>query len=235
MAATHRPLEVLVEEGAFREDLIALPHQCIPADGLTAGEAAMAEPLAVCIHAMHHAGDLVGKSVLVSGCGPIGLLSILAARRAGASEIVATDLSDFTLKKALEIGADHALKLATDAEVLDPWQAGNGPIDVQFECSGAPQAVVAGIKALRPQGVLVQLGLGGDMTLPMQTMTAKEIVLKGSFRFHAEFATAVQLMQKRLIGVAPLITQTYQLADAVMAFDTAGDRTQAVKTQIDFT
>ena len=222
-------------QGAFREDLIALPHQCIPADGLTAGEAAMAEPLAVCIHAMHHAGDLVGKSVLVSGCGPIGLLSILAARRAGASEIVATDLSDFTLKKALEIGADHALNLATDAEALAPWQAGKGQIDVQFECSGAPQAVVAGIKALRPQGILVQLGLGGDMTLPMQTMTAKEIVLKGSFRFHAEFATAVQLMQKRLIDVAPLITQTYQLADAVKAFDTAGDRTQAVKTQIDFT
>ena len=73
------------------------------------------------------------------------------------------------------------------------------------------------------------------MTLPMQAMTAKEITLKGSFRFHEEFKTAVQLMQKRLIDVAPLITQTFQLADAVKAFDTAGDRTQAVKAQIAFT
>ncbi|MBT8415784.1 MAG: L-idonate 5-dehydrogenase [Boseongicola sp.] len=221
-------------QGAFREDLIALPHQCVPADGLTAGEAAMAEPLAVCLHAVHHAGDLVGKSVLVSGCGPIGLLSILAARRSGASEIIATDLSDFTLKKARDIGADHALNLATDADALAPWQTGKGQIDVQFECSGAPQAVAAGVKALRPQGILVQLGLGGDMALPMQAMTAKEIILKGSFRFHEEFKTAVQLMQKRLIDVAPLITQTFQLADAVKAFDTAGDRSQAVKAQIDF-
>jgi L-idonate 5-dehydrogenase len=222
-------------QGAFREDLIALPHQCVPADGLTAGEAAMAEPLAVCLHAVHHAGDLVGKSVLVSGCGPIGLLSILAARRAGASEIIATDLSDFTLQKALEIGADDALNLASDPDALAPWQTGKGQIDVQFECSGAPQAVAAGVKALRPQGTLIQLGLGGDMTLPMQAMTAKEITLKGSFRFHEEFATAVQLMQKRLINVAPLITQTFRLADAVKAFDTAGDRSQAVKAQIDFT
>ena len=222
-------------QGAFREDLIALPHQCVPADGLSAGEAAMAEPLAVCLHAVHHAGDLVGKSVLVSGCGPIGLLSILAARRAGASEIVATDLSDFTLSKAREVGADHALNLATDADALAPWQTGKGHFDVQFECSGAPQAVVAGVKALRPQGTLVQLGLGGDMTLPMQAMTAKEITLKGSFRFHEEFTTAVQLMQKGLIKVSPLITQTFQIADAVKAFDTAGDRSQAVKAQIDFT
>ncbi|WP_299749171.1 L-idonate 5-dehydrogenase [uncultured Boseongicola sp.] len=222
-------------QGAFRQDLIALPHQCVPADGLTSGEAAMAEPLAVCLHAVHHAGDLVGKSVLVSGCGPIGLLSVLAARRAGASEIIATDLTDFTLAKALEIGADHALNLATDPDALTPWQSGKGQIDVQFECSGAAQAVAAGVKALRPQGILVQLGLGGDMTLPMQAMTAKEIVLKGSFRFHDEFTTAVQLMQKGLIDVAPLITQTFCLADAVKAFDTAGDRTQAVKAQIDFT
>jgi L-idonate 5-dehydrogenase len=222
-------------QGAFREDLIALPHQCVPAEGLTAGEAAMAEPLAVCLHAAHHAGDLVGKSVLVSGCGPIGLLSILAARRAGASEIIATDLSDFTLKKARDIGADYALNLATHPDALAHWQTGKGQIDVQFECSGAPQAVAAGVKALRPQGTLVQLGLGGDMTLPMQAMTAKEIILKGSFRFHEEFKTAVQLMQKGLIDVAPLITQTFRLADAVKAFDTAGDRSQAIKAQIDFT
>ena len=181
------------------------------------------------------AGDLVGKSVLVSGCGPIGLLSILAARRAGASDIIATDLSDFTLQKARDIGADHALNLATHPDAMAPWQSGKGQIDVQFVCSGAPQAVAAGVKALRPQGTLIQLGLGGDMTLPMQAMTAKEITLKGSFRFHEEFATAVQLMQKRLINVAPLITQTFRLADAVKAFDTAGDRSQAVKTQIDFT
>lgn len=70
-------------QGAFRQALVADASQCAPADGLTPGLAAMAEPLAVCLHATRQAGDLVGKSVLVTGCGPIGLLSILCARRAG--------------------------------------------------------------------------------------------------------------------------------------------------------
>ncbi len=91
-------------QGAFREVLVADALQCVPADGLSAGEAAMAEPLAVTLHATRRAGDLLGKRVLVTGCGPIGILSILAARRAGAAEIVATDLSDFTLAKAREAG-----------------------------------------------------------------------------------------------------------------------------------
>jgi L-idonate 5-dehydrogenase len=81
-------------QGAFRERLVASASQCIPADGLTPGEAAMAEPLAVVLHATGRGGDLVGRRVLVTGCGPIGTLAILSARRAGAGEIVATDLSD---------------------------------------------------------------------------------------------------------------------------------------------
>ena len=79
-------------QGAFREVLVADVSQCAKADGLTAGEAAMAEPLSVCLHATRRAGDLLGKRVLITGAGPIGALCILAARRAGAAEIVATDL-----------------------------------------------------------------------------------------------------------------------------------------------
>ena len=71
-------------QGAFREELVADAAQCVPADGLTAGEAAMAEPLAVTLHATTRAGQMLGKRVLVAGCGPIGVLAVLAARRAGA-------------------------------------------------------------------------------------------------------------------------------------------------------
>ncbi|MBC7739424.1 MAG: alcohol dehydrogenase catalytic domain-containing protein, partial [Candidatus Saccharibacteria bacterium] len=67
-------------QGAFRQVLVADAAQCGPADGLSAGEAAMAEPLAVCLHAVNRVGPLLGKSVLVTGCGPIGVLCILAAR-----------------------------------------------------------------------------------------------------------------------------------------------------------
>ena len=87
-------------QGAFREVLVADARQCVSAVGLSPGEAAMAEPLAVTLHATRRAGEMLGKSVLVTGCGPIGILAILAARRAGADLVVATDLSDFTLAMA---------------------------------------------------------------------------------------------------------------------------------------
>ena len=80
----------------------------------------------------------------------------------------------------------------------------------------------------------MQLGLGGDMTLPVQAMTAKEIELRGSFRFHEEFPTAIAMMQAGRIDPTPLITHTMPLAEAETAFLTANDRGQAMKAQIVF-
>lgn len=221
-------------QGAFSEVLVADARQCSPAEGLTPGEAAMAEPLAVVLHATRRAGEILGKAVLVTGCGPIGILSILAARRAGAELIVATDLSDFTLAMAKHVGADEVINMGSAAGGLDKFAPNKGTFDVLYECSGAAPALIAGIQVMRPGGTIMQLGLGGDMTLPMMAITAKELSLKGSFRFHAEFGFGVSLMQKGLIDVKPLITHTLPMADAVAAFDLASDRTKAVKAQISF-
>ncbi len=221
-------------QGAFRQVLVAEAAQCAPADGLTPGEAAMAEPLAVCLHAVKGAGDLMGKRVLVTGCGPIGLLTILAARRSGAAEIVATDLSDFTLGMAAKNGADVTINVGEAPEQLATYEADKGHFDVLFECTGVAQALAGGIQALRPGGVIMQLGLGGDMTLPVQAMTAKELQLRGSFRFHEEFFTGVEMMQKGLINTKPLITQTVPLAEAETGFHLSSDRGKSMKVQIAF-
>ncbi len=221
-------------QGAFREYLVADAAQCADASGLSSGEAAMAEPLAVCLHATRRAGEMLGKRVLVTGCGPIGLLCILAARRAGAAEIVATDLTDFTLRVAARNGADRVINMADDAGAMDGYSADKGHFDVLFECTGAAPALAGGIAALRPGGIIVQLGLGGDMQVPVQTLTAKELQLRGSFRFHEDFFSGVELMQKGLIDVKPLITQTVALADAEEGFRVASDRTRAMKAQIAF-
>ena len=221
-------------QGAFSEILVADARQCVAADGLTPGEAAMAEPLAVVLHATRRAGEMLGKSVLVTGCGPIGMLAILAARRAGADLIVVTDLSDFTLAMAKHIGADEVINMAVAPERLEKFTPNKGSFDVLYECSGAAPALIAGIRVMRPGGTIMQLGLGGDMTLPMMAITSKELSLKGSFRFHSEFSVGVSLMQKGLIDVRPLITQTLPLAQAQKAFDVASDRTKAVKAQISF-
>ncbi|AEM41192.1 Alcohol dehydrogenase GroES-like protein [Ketogulonicigenium vulgare WSH-001] len=221
-------------QGAFRQVLVADASQCARAEGLSAGEAAMAEPLAVCLHATRRAGDLVGKRVLVTGCGPIGLLSILAARRAGAAEIVAVDISDFTLQMARRVGADVTVNTATDPDGLTGFAAGKGTFDVLYECTGVAAAVIPAIATMRPRGIIMQLGLGGDMALPMVMLTSKELDLRGSFRFHSEFAIGVDLMRKGLIDVKPLITATLPLDQAEAAFRLAADRSQAIKTQIAF-
>lgn len=221
-------------QGAFREYIVADVAQCASAGDLTAGEAAMAEPLSVVLHAARLAGDLMGKRVLVTGCGPIGLLAVIVARAAGAVDIVATDISDFTLAKAQEIGADQTINVADAPEKLTTFEADKGSFDVLFECSGVASALASAIPVLRPRSTVMQLGLGGDMTLPVQAMTAKELQFKGSFRFHEEFFSAVDLMKRKRLDVTPLITQQISMEDARAAFELAGDRTQAVKVNLTF-
>jgi L-idonate 5-dehydrogenase len=194
----------------------------------------MAEPLSVVLHAAGQAGDLFGKRVLVTGCGPIGLLAILVARQAGALEIVATDIADFTLSKARDVGADATRNVARESNALADYAVGKGHFDVHFECSGVAQALASAVPALRPKATIMQLGLGGDMTLPVQAMTAKELQLKGSFRFHSEFVTAVAMMQGGRLDVTPLITHAIPMEKAVSAFEIASDRSQAVKVNLTF-
>jgi L-idonate 5-dehydrogenase len=221
-------------QGAFQEWLVADSAQCAVADGLTAAEAAMAEPLSVVLHAAKQAGDLLGKKVLVTGCGPIGLLAVLVARAAGAAQIVATDITDFTLEAARKVGADVTHNVANQTDALDAYSGGKGHFDVLFECTGVGPVVASTIPALRPRATMVQLGLGGDMMLPVQAMTAKELIFKGSFRFHAEFFNAVDLMRSGRLNVKPLVTHTLPIADTVEAFELASDRTRALKIQIAF-
>ena len=221
-------------QGAFREELVADASQCVRADGLSAAEAAMAEPLSVGLHATRRAGELLGKRVLVTGCGPIGVLVIVAARCAGAAEIVATDLVPNALKHAAAAGADRTIDMSETPDALDAYTADKGWFDVLYECTGTARALSGAIAAMRPRGVVMQLGLGGDMTVPMMQITVKELDVRGSFRFHEEFATAVRLMQSGLVDVKPVITHTIPLDDAELAFRIANDRRQSMKTQIAF-
>lgn len=221
-------------QGAFRQHINADASQCVKAGGLSAAQAAMAEPLSVCLHGVGRAGPVLGKRVLVTGCGPIGVLAILAARRAGAEEIVAVDIAPPALEYATRAGADTAIDSSSNPDALASYQQGKGYFDIMLECSGAAPALTAGIAAMRPRGIIVQLGVGGEMPLPMTAITAKELDLRGSFRFHDEFMTAVRLMQAGLIDVEPLLTHNFPFTEFVEAFDTAADRSKAMKVQLDF-
>ena len=222
-------------QGAFRQQIVVETHQAHKlADHVSDGEGAMAEPLSVALHAVTRAGPLLGKRVLVTGCGPIGALAIIAARRAGAAHIVATDVGAHTLGKALKVGADEVVNVAETPDGLQRFTADKGSFDVLFEASGNARALVGAFDALRPRGIVVQVGLGGEMTLPINTIVAKEFELRGAFRFHEEFAVAVELLNKRLVDVKPLISATLSYRDSARAFALAADRSQAMKVILNF-
>ncbi|MDK1377609.1 MULTISPECIES: L-idonate 5-dehydrogenase [unclassified Sinorhizobium] len=222
-------------QGAFRQRLVAEEWQCHKvADGVSINGAALAEPFAVTLHAVARAGSLIGKRVLVTGCGPIGALAIIAARVHGAREIVATDVMDGVLEKARSIGADRVINVANDADHLAAYAANKGYFDVQFEASGNQMAVRSGLETLRPRGVLVQLGLGGDVSIPQNLVVAKEIEMKGTFRFHEEFGLAVDLINSRRVDLKPLLSSVFAIDDAVKAFEAAGDRSRSMKVQLAF-
>jgi L-idonate 5-dehydrogenase len=222
-------------QGAFRREIVVERGQAYKlAATVSDEEGAMAEPLAVALHAVRRAGPLLGKNVLVTGCGPIGALAVIAARRAGASNIVVTDIGDYTLRSALKVGADQALNVASHPDALKAFAADKGQFDVLFEASGNERALRGAFDAVRPRGIIVQVGIGGEMTLPINTIVAKEFDLRGTFRFHEEFGIAVDLLNKGLVDVKPLISATVPFRDAGRAFALAADRSQAMKVLLDF-
>ena len=222
-------------QGAFREALICEASQCVRVAGDVAmSSIALTEPFSVCLHAISRVGSLVGRRVLVTGCGPIGVLAVAAARFHEAAMIVATDIVDQPLAVARALGADVAINSAANAAWTAPYAVEKGTFDVVIECSGNERALRAGLEVVRPRGIVLQLGLGGDISVPLNLVTSKEISLQGSFRFHSEFALAAKLISERRVDLAAVVSGTYPIARAQEAFEIAGDRTRSMKVQLAF-
>jgi L-idonate 5-dehydrogenase len=222
-------------QGAFRQQIVVDTAQAYRlADGVSDAEGSMAEPLSVALHAVRRAGPLLGKRVLVTGCGPIGAMLVVAARRAGATQIVATDVAAAPLRGARRIGADETINVAEEPRALERFAADKGHFDVLLEASGNERALRGAFDVLRPRGVIVQVGLGGEMALPVNTVVTKEFDLRGAFRFHEEFETAVDLLNQGLVDLEPLISATLPYRDAARAFALAADRSQAMKVVLSF-
>jgi L-idonate 5-dehydrogenase len=221
--------------GGFRKVLISRERQChaVPAD-FPLEKAAFAEPLAVCLHAVERAGPLMGRDVLVTGCGPIGALCVMAARHAGARRITVTDVTDQAVAMALKIGADEAINVAREPERLQGFAANKGRFDVTFEASGNERAIRAAMEVTRARGILVLVGLGGETQIMMNHIVARELDVRGTFRFQEEFGLAVEALVSGRIDPMPLLTDVMPMQEALKAFDLAADRTRAMKVQLSF-
>jgi len=217
-------------QGMFQEYFVMGERQCYPVGGdISLGELAFAEPLAVGLHAVNRGPDLIGKSVLITGAGTIGCVTVLAARLAGARRVTVSDILDRPLAQARTVGADVTLHAARDADALAKPQ-----FDVAYEVSGSFAALKTCMAAIKRGGVVVQVGTLPHEPLPfvVNDVMAKEIDLRGAFRWGIEFDWAVDYLSTRRVDVRPLLSGQYPLSDAVAAFRAAADKNKSTKVQV---
>lgn len=221
-------------QGGYSSYFDAIPAQCVKIpDHVSFKAAALGEPLAVCLHAVARGGDMKGRSALVLGAGPIGLLTMLAARRAGAARIVVADIAPAPLAFARRLGADEAIDVSGGTEPLMASAKAN-EIDVVFEATGSAPGVRSAIHAVKRGGVIVQIGniSGGEIPAPVNMIMSKEVDYRGTFRFGEEFFDAVRMISDGSIDVLSIVTGEKPLANAPDALRLAFDRTQSMKVMI---
>jgi L-iditol 2-dehydrogenase len=216
-------------DGAFAEYVVvhaAFAHP-VP-DGISDDAAALLEPLSVGIWACRKGGVSAGSRVLITGAGPIGLVSVQAARAFGATDITVSDVNPARLALARDLGATELVDART-ASVLDlPRRP-----EVLLECSGNAAATVQGIRALAPAGRAVLVGMGGDeLPLPLSVVQERELEVTGTFRYAGTWPTAIALVAAGRIDLDRLVTGTYALGEAEDALTASRRDPQSVKVVV---
>ncbi|KAF2719839.1 putative xylitol dehydrogenase [Polychaeton citri CBS 116435] len=189
-------------------------------------QGALVEPLSVGVHIVRQANIQPGQSVVVFGAGPVGLLCCAVAKAFGATKIISVDINEERVQFAQKYAATHAFR----AQKESPEDSANrmiaecdlGPgADAIIDASGADICIQTAIHAVRAGGTYVQGGMGkSDITFPIGAMCAKELNVKGSFRYkEGDYALAVEFLRSGLVSVKELITGEMAFEDAEKAFE----------------
>jgi L-idonate 5-dehydrogenase len=209
--------------GGLAEQLIVRRAQVrrLPSS-LPVKRAALAEPLAVGLHGLAVAGGIRGKRVLISGSGPIGLLTAGAAAVGGASEVVCADLLVGPLHRARSLGAASPVSIGTVQIGVEHLP--DSHFDVTLECAGVPEALHGLLLATSRGGVVVQVGNLPDVTRPVNLapLVSKEIQVRGTFRFNAEIDAAITLLDQNP-QIEQVITHVLPIEDIDQAFAIAAN------------
>jgi len=208
-------------------------------DSVSFEEGSLCEPLAVALAGIERSGLRLGDSTLICGAGPIGLVSLLSARAAGAEPVVITDLfqSRLDLARKLVPGVRTVLieRGSTPKESAEKIKAAaNGPIKIALECSGVENSIHTAIYSAQFGGKVFIIGVGkNEQVFPFMHLSANEIDVSFQYRYANQYPKAIRLVAGGLINLKPLVTHRFKLDDAVSAFHIAADPTQgAIKVQI---
>lgn len=216
-------------DGAFAEYVAvhaAFAHP-VP-DGIGDDAAGLLEPLSVGVWACRKGRVTAGSRVLVTGAGPIGLVTLQTALAFGATEVVVSDVNPGRLALARELGATATVDARSSSVTdLDPAP------EILLECSGHPPVIGEAVRALDRAGRAVLVGMGGDeVPLPVSVLQEREIELTGTFRYANTWPTAIALVESGRVDLDRLVTARFSLDEVEQAL-TAGVRDEhAVKVVV---
>ena len=222
--------------GALAE-YVVLPQNCcypIP-ESMTAGQAAMVEPLSIGVHAQRLSQMEAGATIAILGSGPIGLSVLLACGAAANCTAYMTDLIDDRLAMAAQLGARWTGNPRKSDVVKAIGAAKPTGVDVVFECAGEQETLDQAVELLKPGGTLVIVGIPtvDDISFAAHTLRRKELTIKNVRRQNHCMASAINLVSTGKINVNPLMTHHFPLREAGAAFDlVSGYRDGVIKAII---
>lgn len=209
-------------------------------DNMSLEEGAMCEPTAVGVHACRRGQVELGKTVLVCGAGPIGLVNMMTAKAFGATEVVVTDIDQNRLRVAKELGADGVYQVQrglgaeeTAEEIIKIFRDGRRP-DVTIECSGAESSIKTAVYVTMPGGRVVLVGIGPiEVKVPTVIASTREVDIVGVFRYVNCYPAAISMISSGKVNVKPLITHRFHITDSLDAFEASRTaRDGAIKVMI---
>lgn len=198
------------------------------------------EPLSVALAGMERSGIKLGDPVLICGAGPIGLVSLLCCRAAGATPLTITDIDEGRLKFAKSLVPSvitYQVKMGDSAEETAEKivQAMDGERPkIALECTGVESSVASAIWSVKFGGKVFVIGVGkNEMKVPFMRLSTQEIDLQYQYRYCNTWPRAIRLVKSGVINLEKLVTHRFGIEDAIKAFETAADpKTGAIKVQI---
>src|SRR5688500_12573166 len=213
-------------DGGFAEQFVIPEANAIESNGLDPAVVALQEPMGNAVHAAF-AEPIEGRSVLVTGCGPIGLCAIGIAKAAGASLVIATDTEPYRLELARTMGADLALDAAeAETEERVATATGGDGVEVVLEMSGAAPALAQALRVVTRGGSIRLLGIFAE---PPQVELSELVIMKG-LRLHGIYGRRIydtwdrtqSLLRSGALDVSPIITHRLELAEWQRGFEQIG-------------
>jgi len=220
----------VTRDGGFAER-VAVPAKVIyPIGDLPFEQAVFIEPLSCVVYGLQRATPALGDRALIFGAGPIGLLLMQAIRRAGAAQVVVTDLQQERLELAARLGADATVLVNEDGDQPASLREG-APLgyDMVVDATGVPAVAARCFDYVTPGGKVLLFGVcPEDATIPFSPfdLYRRDISVYGSFALNVTFGPAIELLRGGAVQVEPLISHRFPLERFPQALEMVRTRSE---------